>query len=245
MSMAPPVANTGERILLEKETPLMIARHFCAYRFAQNFCKAKVVLDFGCGEGYGAHFLSLAAKSVIGVDYDEGVIAYARQKYKGGNLQFLTADARKGRFTEDKFDVICNFQVIEHIKEAGVFLKNINRMLRDNGIFICSTPNRLDASPKSNTPLNKFHVKEYLVDEFKGLLEGYFGDIELFGVKRGRKLAFYRRLKKMGLFNCLPQKLDPVKNFYSRIDYDNFVITEDKLALALDFITVCKKSKKT
>ena len=47
------IDNTGERILLEKETPLMISRHFCAYKFARDFVSGKEVLDIGCGEGRG------------------------------------------------------------------------------------------------------------------------------------------------------------------------------------------------
>lgn len=43
------ISNTGERILLDKETPLMIARHFCAYRFARDYVGNKTGLDIGCG----------------------------------------------------------------------------------------------------------------------------------------------------------------------------------------------------
>jgi len=39
------IANTGERILLEKEIPLMIAHHFRAYKFAKAFVSGKDVLD--------------------------------------------------------------------------------------------------------------------------------------------------------------------------------------------------------
>jgi 2-polyprenyl-3-methyl-5-hydroxy-6-metoxy-1,4-benzoquinol methylase len=72
------IINTGERILLEKETPLMIARHFCAYKFAQAFILGKEVLDIGCGEGYGADFLADFAQEVLGIDYDKVVINYAK-----------------------------------------------------------------------------------------------------------------------------------------------------------------------
>ena len=30
------IVNTGERILLEKESPSMIARHFCFYKFIKE-----------------------------------------------------------------------------------------------------------------------------------------------------------------------------------------------------------------
>jgi hypothetical protein len=99
----------------------------------------------------------------------------------------------------------------------------------------------LDASPNSNTPLNKFHVEEYLWNEFKEFLETYFSQVKVFGLKRGRKLNFYRRLKKIGLFNFLPAPINPVHRFYNRIDCDDFILVKDKLDTALDFIAVCSK----
>ncbi|MFH0913490.1 MAG: methyltransferase domain-containing protein, partial [Candidatus Omnitrophota bacterium] len=190
------IANSGERILLEKETPMMIARHFCAYRFAESHAINKSLLDIGCGEGYGSYFLSASAKRVVGIDYDKEIIDYAKNKYCKDNLTFCAINVKELSSLKDRFDLICAFQVIEHLRDTGSILGFIKELLCDNGLFICSTPNRLDASPNSATPLNKFHVKEYLSDEFKGLLEQHFSRVDIFGLKRGGELNFYRRLKK-------------------------------------------------
>jgi len=234
------IVNTGERILLEKESALMIARHLSAYKFAQCYCRGKKVLDVGCGEGYGSNYLAESASSVLGLDYNQDVINYARQKYKRNNLEFRVQRIEELGSLGEKFDCICSFQVIEHIKDAGAFLDNIKRLLGPGGIFICSTPNRLDASPNSSKPHNKFHVREYLYLEFDALLEKYFGSRKIFGLKRGRKLNFYRRLKKIGICNFLPVSLDPVKKFYSCINTANFVLVEREIESALDFIAVSR-----
>jgi len=233
--------DTGERILTEKETPLMISRHFKAYKFAGNFVKDKEVLDIGCVEGYGSFYLAGLARNVLGIDYKPEVINYARYRYQRNNLSFETMDIKDLSLLSRKFDIICSFQVIEHIFDAGCFLKSVTDLLHDNGVFICSTPNRLDASPHSYTPLNKYHVKEYLYLEFISLLNPYFKKVDMSGIKRGARLNFYRRLKKIGIFNFLPENLNPVKKFYASINSDNFVIATDKLDKALDFIAVCKK----
>jgi len=235
------IANSGERILLEKETPMMIARHFCAYRFAGSYSINKSLLDIGCGEGYGSYFLSASAKSVVGIDYDKEIIDYAKNKYCKDNLTFCAIDVKELSSLKDRFDLICAFQVIEHLRDTGSILGSIKELLCDNGLFICSTPNRLDASPNSATPLNKFHLKEYLSDEFKGLLEQHFSRVDIFGLKRGRVLNFYRRLKKIGIFNFLPAPINPVEVFYKIIACDNFMIVKDKPDTALDFIAVCHK----
>ena len=233
------IANTGERILLEKETPLMIARHFCAYRLAKDYVLNKDILDLGCGEGYGSYFLAGFAKKVRAIDYDKEIINYAKTKYQKDNLAFYAIDVRDPSLFGNKFDAICSFQVIEHIPDTKIFLGYVKSSLAENGIFICSTPNKLDASPHSDTPFNKFHVREYLINEFKELLGTYFSRVELFGLKRGKQLNFYRRLKKTGLFNFFPPFINPVKLFYGRIDCGNFIIVKNKLVAALDLIAVC------
>lgn len=235
------ITNSGERILLDKETPLMIARHFSAYQFAKDYVHNKRVLDIGCGEGYGTYYLSGFSKEVMGIDYDGAIIDYAREKYQKENLKFCKMDVKNLNSLNDKFDTICSFQLIEHIQDTKTYLENISNLLKVSGIYICSTPNRKDASPGRDVPFNKFHIKEYLYDEFEELLETVFKKSDIFGLKRGKKLNFYRRLKKIGLFNFLPTRISPVKRFYDQIDCGNFIITKDKLDTALDFIAVCKK----
>lgn len=236
------IANTGERIILEKETPLMIARHFSAYRFAAGHVHNKVVLDIGCGEGYGSYHLANSAREVLGIDYDKTAIEYAENRYQRKNLRFTAMDVKDIDLLRNKYDVICSFQVIEHISDAGIFLGKVKNLLNEGGVFICSTPNKQDASPNSSTPLNKFHVREYLYEEFEELLGPYFRDVEIVGLKRDLKINFFRRLKKIGVFNFLPQGMNPVNRFYSNISCDNFVITKNKVGNALDFIAKCAKN---
>ena len=235
------IPDTGERILLDKETPLMIARHLSAYKFAKNYVYDKAMLDIGCGEGYGSYYLAGPAKEVMAIDYDRVVIDYAKQKYQKDNLRFCAMDVKNLDSLSNKFEIICAFQSIEHINDTAALLTNIKNLLTDDGIFICSTPNIKDASPGSAVPFSKFHVKEYLMDEFKGLLEAYFKKVNMFGLKRGSLLNFYRRLKKTGIFNFLPASINPVRRFYEQIDCGNFIIVKDNLDTALDLIAVCRR----
>lgn len=235
------IANTGERILLEKETPLMIARHFCAYKFAKDLVSGQDVLDIGCGEGYGADFLGNYAKSVLGIDYDQGVISYAKEKYNKKNLQFMVLDIKDLSRLNKKFDVVCSFQNIEHIRDTDKLLKDISGLLKDNGVFICSTCNIKDASLGKTAPFNKFHVKEYLAGEFQGLLKTHFKSVEMMGLNRSLALRAGRRLKKIGLFNFLPENMDPVKKFFAKADCGYFFWAKKNMDNCLDFIAVCRK----
>jgi 2-polyprenyl-3-methyl-5-hydroxy-6-metoxy-1,4-benzoquinol methylase len=232
--------DTGERILTEKVSPLFIARHLCAYKFAEKYAAQKTVLDLGCGEGYGSAYLAGFAKKVIAVDYSEEAIDYAKKKYVKNNLEFIALDVKDLAGSSLAADVVCSFQVIEHISDPGSYLEGVKKVMAPEGVFICSTCNMLDASPGSSVPLNKFHVKEYLWFEFQELFSGYFKKVQLFALKRSPKYNFYRKLKKSGLFNCLPERFNPVSRFYSRLDCGNFTIEKKGLNNALDFYAVCE-----
>ena len=224
------ITNTGERILLAKETPLMIARHLRAYQYALDYCSGKFVLDIGSGDGYGSHYLSGVAKSVTGLDYSAEAVQYARSKYPKANLNYHQLDVKNLHTISDKFEVICCFQVIEHLADTESFLKNIRALLTANGIFIVSTCNIKDSSPGQSTPANKFHVKEYTFQEFKDLLEKYFESVRIVGLKRTARLNFFCRLKKIGL----------LKQLYINAGPESFKIAPDNLEDSLDFIAVCK-----
>lgn len=234
-------ANTGERILPEKESPLMIARHLKAYKFAADFVKDKTVLDIGCGAGYGSAFLSGTAREVTGLDYSGPVIEYASCTYPRDNLKFICLDIRDLSSHRARYDAACSFQVIEHLHDATAFIMAVRQLLNDDGLFICSTPDKDDASPNSSVPLNRFHVKEYLREEFRELFIPYFKSVELFFVTRGGRLNFYRRLKKSGLCNALPKRINPVTRYFSSVDCGEFNVSKDALGQTLDFIAVCRK----
>jgi 2-polyprenyl-3-methyl-5-hydroxy-6-metoxy-1,4-benzoquinol methylase len=124
------IENTGERIIVERETPLMIARHLSAYRFASGFSRGKEVLDIGCGEGYGSRYLAGFARRVTGIDYNEQAVAYARGRYVQDNLRFEVMDINGLSILKRSFECICCFQVIEHLRDTGMFLEGVRSARR-------------------------------------------------------------------------------------------------------------------
>jgi 2-polyprenyl-3-methyl-5-hydroxy-6-metoxy-1,4-benzoquinol methylase len=176
---------TGERFISSLTVPEISYEHWHRYFFASLFVKDKTVLDISSGEGYGSYLLSKTARSVKGIDIDEESVCYANSKYKNSNLEFLIGSASlipiKG---ENIFDVIISFETIEHIGEEQqkLFLGEVNRLLKDNGIFIVSSPNKMTYSdvPKFK---NEFHIKELYVSEFNALLNKYFRHVFMLGQK--------------------------------------------------------------
>jgi glycosyltransferase involved in cell wall biosynthesis/ubiquinone/menaquinone biosynthesis C-methylase UbiE len=174
---------TGERFLSNISQFEISYEHWHRYLYASNFVKNRVVLDIACGEGYGSYLLSKQAKSVVGVDIDSMTIEYAKNNYITSNLSFITGSASKIPISDHHcFDIIVSFETIEHLSEEDQFefLSEIKRLLKKDGIFIVSTPNKLIYSdiPKYQ---NEFHLKEFYFSEFETFLNKSFKFTCLFG----------------------------------------------------------------
>lgn len=186
--MHPTLALTGERTLpgIPAEN-YWFRRHEAAYEALVPFCRGAVVLEAGCGEGYGADRIATVARSVVGIDYDAGTVAHVARAYPvvrpvRGNLAGLP-------FAAGNFDVVASLQVVEHLWDQPAFLAECRRVLRPAGTLLLSTPNRLTFSPP-NRPLNPFHHRELSPAELAELLaEGGFEVTRLLGLRHGRRLA--------------------------------------------------------
>lgn len=147
------------------------------YLFAGRYAGENNVLDAGCGLGYGAYHLSLrGASQVTGVDLSEERIESARIRFQGSNLNYMPMDIGIMGFDSGIFDLVVNFEVLEHIAEpdSHVIMKEILRVLKPNGRFIISTPNRDVYSMGSKVSSTEGHVNEMSCDEFIRFVREYF-----------------------------------------------------------------------
>jgi SAM-dependent methyltransferase len=164
---------TGERTLPGiPDERYWFARHVVAYRLAQARVRAgaSVVLDAGCGEGYGLAMLAEAgAERVIGVDLEAPVVAHARSTYGGDIVEVHEAELLSLPLADDAVDLVVSFQVIEHLHDIPGYLRSLHRVTRPGGEIWIATPNRLTFTPDSDVPVNPFHTREFtaaeLVDE--------------------------------------------------------------------------------
>jgi len=174
---------TGERYHPLMDDPAINYEHLHRYQFAGEFVKDKVVLDLACGEGYGSHLLAGNAKRVIGIDIDGPTIRRASQKYFKSNLEFIIGSITDIPIIEEHcFDTIICFEALEHVKDHDRLMSEVKRLLKENGLFIVSTPDkRLHADRPDYR--NPFHLKELYLQELKVLLERYFKKNLIYGQK--------------------------------------------------------------
>ncbi len=179
---------TGERTVPGiSEENYWFRRHEAAYLLLAPRCADTVVLEAGCGEGYGADLLAGTARLVLGLDYDPTTAAHVAARYprvhvRRGNLATLP-------LPDSAVDVVVNLQVIEHLWDQPAFLGECARVLRPGGSLLVSTPNRITFSPGRETPLNPFHTRELAADELAELLrDAGFTVLDMLGLHHGPAL---------------------------------------------------------
>ena len=87
-----------------------------------------VILDMGCGTGNYTYAIQKVAKRVVGIDLSEGMLAKASTKYP--SLEFICGDVTSIPFSSGIFDGAFAIQVLHHVKEKLLFLKEAFRILR-------------------------------------------------------------------------------------------------------------------
>lgn len=217
--LTPPTAVDAETVRLQAEEHPLIEdvrpttpaehclrlMHLRAYDEAVGHAEGRDVLDVGCNTGYGTMRFVPVARRVVGVDVSPRAIEAARLRASGGRPEFVLSGGFDLPFPADTFDLVTSFQVLEHVPEPGVFLRELVRVTRPGGQVILATPNAATRLFPGMTPWNRFHVHEYLADELRALLQevsptvrvlGMFGAPELYETEIRRVDAARQRIRR-------------------------------------------------
>ena len=124
---------TGERVIPGQVDADLLNEHMARYAFAARLSRRKQVLDAGCGSGYGSAELARGAAGVLGIDYSADAIEYARAAYALPNLRFEQADCAALPAADGSIDLVVAFEVIEHLENWRVFLREARRVLAPGG----------------------------------------------------------------------------------------------------------------
>jgi SAM-dependent methyltransferase len=178
-----PVGGAVERLVpgtIEWES--LHADHVARYLHAATFACGKRILDAGTGLGYGAAILAdSGAASVCAVDIDAAVIDEAKRQFVRLNIDFRVDDCQSLGSIADSFDIVCNFENIEHLAKPRDFLKRTTSILKDDGLLLCSSPDREHGSAPwvNGRPANPHHQTEWSRAEFGEMLNDYFEDVQI------------------------------------------------------------------
>ncbi len=101
------------------------------------------ILDIGCGGGLLSEPMSRLGAKVTGIDASDKNIKVAKLHSKKNNLQIDYFCSSPEKFnTKDKFDVILNMEIVEHVEDVNFFLKSCSKLLKKNGLMFVATLNK-------------------------------------------------------------------------------------------------------
>jgi ubiquinone/menaquinone biosynthesis C-methylase UbiE len=99
------------------------------------------VLDLGAGGGATSINLKDRAGYICGIDPDERVL---QNPYLD---EAKVASAESIPYSDDTFDMVICLHVLEHLRQPAKVFREVNRVLRPNGIFLIKTPNKYHYVP--------------------------------------------------------------------------------------------------
>jgi len=225
-----------------KEEYLLYLRHLFPYDFAKDkLQKSSFVLDVGCGEGYGTDLLSKYVSRIIGIDVDRNIIKHASDKYKSKNCSFKTYDGIKIPYKDNTFNAVVSFQVVEHISDDAGYISEVYRVLKKNGIFIVTTPNRTYRLMPNQRPWNTSHIREYHHSGFEKLLKNKFSDVNVWGIRGNEEVQRIEIRRVRGILSGTPKRIEKDTDFTKKYKITDYHITEKHVDDNLDLIGICKK----
>ena len=109
----------------------------------KNPLKNVKILDVGCGGGLLSEPMCRLGAEVTGIDASNKNISIAKLHSKKNNLKinYICSSPEKLN-VKDKFDVILNMEIVEHVEDVNFFLKSCCNLLNKNGIMFVATLNK-------------------------------------------------------------------------------------------------------
>ena len=161
----------------------------------------KKVLEIGCGMGFHAELMTRAGADVTCIDISETSVSAARErmKLKQLNARILRHDAETLPFPDRHFDYVWSWGVIHHSACTARIVREISRVLVDDGECRIMVYNRDGASAwrsiikyhvlmlgalrgrsldeSLNHGTDGFHARHYSRDQLDDLFRAFFADV--------------------------------------------------------------------
>lgn len=115
-----------------------MGRSNLAFSWIENKCS--VLLDCGCSTGEYTNLFSKKSRNSYGIDPNIDFIRLA--KIKNPKISFNVANLENLPFQESIFDVVTALEVIEHVDDDKLAIKEMCRVLKKEGILVLTTPNK-------------------------------------------------------------------------------------------------------
>jgi len=132
------------------------------------------VLDISCGQGFFLKSIEGMVRSGLGLEFSQYAIDNKVTTFpvRAAMIQDIAND-------NSKFDVVCSFQVLEHVVNPKEFIQGCLEVLKPGGKLVLSTPNYSSVTAQNKLDcwdLPPHHVGHYTEETYRNIGE-------MFGLK--------------------------------------------------------------
>jgi 2-polyprenyl-6-hydroxyphenyl methylase / 3-demethylubiquinone-9 3-methyltransferase len=102
------------------------------------------ILDIGCGAGILSEPLARMGAEVVGADPSAANIAAAKQhaEQAGLAIDYRATTIEALAVSDERFEAVLAMEVVEHVADVTLFLKQCAQLVKPGGILIVATINR-------------------------------------------------------------------------------------------------------
>ena len=120
-----------------------IKKQFNIKKEKSKFLDGIRILDIGCGGGLISEPMARLGATVTGIDASEKNINIANLHSKKSGLKINYFNTSPENFeVTDKFDVILNLEIVEHVDDVNLYVESCFKLLKKNGLMFTATLNR-------------------------------------------------------------------------------------------------------
>jgi len=104
----------------------------------QDSVSGKSFLDIGCATGLLVEFFQKSGWVSKGVELCGPAAEFGS---KTRNIEIYSGTVDQAQYESESFDIVHCSHLIEHLNNPGTFMDEVYRILKPDGLFICTTPN--------------------------------------------------------------------------------------------------------
>jgi len=133
--------------------------------------KSDKILEIGSGKGNTLSKLKNKGYKIQGCEVNDNYISFVKKNF---NINLKKITSTKLPYKDNSFDLVVSFDVLEHIPDTDLHLKEVHRVLKEGGKYIFSTPNKFLDIPFQIVRFKSFNRYK----DFHCSLQSYFSLIK-------------------------------------------------------------------
>jgi SAM-dependent methyltransferase len=155
---------------LERQHWWFVAREKIISNYLKKIIAAKIlkhqdlkILNVGCGPGRSSQYLS-SFGVVTSIEYDKDCCEFASERT---GLQIINGSITALPFQDEMFDLVCAFDVIEHVEDDQLAVSEMKRVAKKEGVIFITVPTFM--SLWSHHDVINHHFRRYQLGQIEKL----------------------------------------------------------------------------